>query len=57
MGSNHYTNEAIVGLGNIDWMITLDMVGRLRDMLRYTAMALLLCGMTLESAMPRECRL
>lgn len=29
-GSNHYTNEATVGLGNIDWMINFDMVGRLR---------------------------
>ncbi len=29
-GSNHYTNEATVGLDNIDWMINFDMVGRLR---------------------------
>ena len=29
-GSNHYTNEATVGLENIDWMINFDMVGRLR---------------------------
>ena len=29
-GSNHYTNEATVGLENIDWMINFDMVGHLR---------------------------
>jgi len=29
-GSNHYTNEATVGLDRIDWMINFDMVGRLR---------------------------
>ena len=29
-GSNHYTNEATVGLESIDWMINFDMVGRLR---------------------------